>query len=61
MQNFIVQVKDGQKRVYYIDLKSFEKYKPWTFLGLERVVTPFARYCMRRRLDCLFDKLKIVK
>lgn len=57
LQNFIVQIKDGRKCVYYTDLKSFEKYKAWTFLRLETVFTPLSRYCMKRRLLRLFDKL----
>lgn len=61
LQNFIVQIKNGKKRVYYTDLKSFERYKAWTFLRLERVFTPFARYSMQRRLERLFYQLEMMK
>lgn len=59
LQNFVVQIKDGQQKLFYTDLKSFERCKAWTFLKLERVITPLARFIMVRRLKRLFDKLGI--
>lgn len=59
LQNFMVQIKDGQKKLYYVDLKSFEHYKSWTFLHLEKIIPPLARYVMTKRLQKIFNRLNI--
>lgn len=59
LKNFVVQIKNGQYKLFYTDLKSFEKNKSWTFLKLEKVITPLARYIMIRRLKRLFSFLGI--
>ena len=59
LKNFIVQIKNGRKFVYYTDLKSFERYKAWTFLKMERLFITLARYPMLRRLRRLFACLGI--
>ncbi len=57
MKNFVVQRKNGKLCLRFIDLKSYNKYKSWMFLRLEKVVTPLARYLMLRRLKRLFSVL----
>lgn len=59
LKNFIVQIKGGHKFLHYTDLKSFENYKSWTFLKLEKIIMPLARYLMIKRLKRLFDILEI--
>lgn len=58
VQNFLVQVRGGKKCLYYTDLKSFNTYKPWTFLRLEKIISPLARYLMWRRLRYLLKTVK---
>lgn len=57
MKNFVVQQKNGKPCLRFTDLKSYNDYKPWTFLRLEKLVTPLARYLMLRRLKKLFSAL----
>lgn len=59
LKNFIIQKRNNHKFLYYTDLKSFENYKSWTFLRLEKIITPLARYLMIKRLKRLFNTLKI--
>ena len=59
LKNFIIQKRNNHKFLYYTDLKSFENYKSWTFLKLEKIITPLARYLMIKRLRRLFKTLKI--
>ena len=54
MNNFVVQIKNGKKRLKYVDMKSFCRYKGWCFLKLENVFAPLARLLMKRRLKRLF-------
>lgn len=59
LKNFMVQKKKNKVQLKYIDLKSFENYKPWTFLHLEKIITPLGRILMIRRLKKLFKQLGI--
>ena len=59
LKNFIIQKRNNHKFLYYTDLKSFENYKSWTFLKLEKIITSLARYLMIKRLRRLFKTLKI--
>ncbi len=60
LYNFVVQIKNEKKYLYYIDLKSFENYKPLTFLRLEKIITPLARWLMKRRLKRLLSVTKSI-
>ena len=60
LENFIVQItSSGKKKLYYSDIKSYQRYKPWTFLGLERLLPPLAKFLMKKRLERLLGILKI--
>ena len=59
LENFIVQIKNDEPMLKYTDLKSYKKYKPWTYLKLERVIKPLARHLMKRRMKKLFKYLDI--
>jgi len=59
MKNFVVQKSGQQKKIKYIDLKSFNKSKFWTFLKLEYYIKPFARFAMRKRIKRLYKELEI--
>ncbi len=58
LQNFVVQIKNGRQYLKYTDLKSFNNYKSWTFLKLERIIVPLARYLMTRRLKRLISTVE---
>lgn len=57
VNNFRIQIKDGKKKLKYIDLKSFRRYKSWCFLKLENVFDCLARIIMKRRLKRLYRDL----
>ncbi len=59
LQNFVVQLTDGHPKLRYIDIKSFNNYKSWTFLKFEKLCAGLARYLMLRRLKRLFKTLQI--
>ncbi|MBR1777231.1 MAG: hypothetical protein IJ752_01420 [Alphaproteobacteria bacterium] len=57
LNNFVVQIKDGKKKLKYIDVKSFERNKSWCFLKLENIFSLLARIVMIRRLKRLYKEL----
>lgn len=59
LNNFVVQIKKGKKKLKYIDLKSYENNKSWTFLKLEKFISPLAESIMVRRLKRLYKMLGI--
>lgn len=61
LNNFVIQINNGKKKLYYTDIKSFERYKPLTFLRLERVIPQLARYLMIKRLKKIFKNIGITK
>lgn len=60
LKNFVVQIKDGRKNLYYTDLKSLNNYKSWSFLKLEKIIPSLAKYLMVRRIKRLLIQLKMV-
>ncbi len=50
LDNFIIQKQNQSLNLKYIDLKSFENNKSWTFLKLEKIISPLAEAIMKRRL-----------
>lgn len=59
LNNFIVQIKQGKKKLYYIDIKSFNNYKPFIYLRLERFIPFIAKHIMIKRLKRFFNNLGI--
>lgn len=59
LKNFVVQIKNGQKKLKYVDLKSYDNNKSWTFLKLEKIFDSLAKIIMQRRLQRLFKMLGI--
>ncbi|MBE6453168.1 MAG: hypothetical protein E7012_06760 [Alphaproteobacteria bacterium] len=59
LKNFVIQIKNGHKKLKYIDLKSYDNNKSWTFLKLEKIFDPLAKIIMQRRLQRLFKMLGI--
>lgn len=59
LMNFVVQVKNGQYNLKYIDLKSYHRNHSWTYLKVERIFPPLAKKIMRRRLKRLYELLKL--
>lgn len=57
LQNFMVQIKNGKPYLKYTDLKSFNNYKSWTFLKLEKLLPPLARHLMIRRLNRILSQV----
>ena len=56
--NFVVQtLKDGSKKVWFIDVKSLNRTGYLGFLHLERIFAPLARVIMFRRIRGLYKDL----
>ena len=56
--NFLVQIKDGKERIVFSDMKSYNDYKPWVYLHLEKVIPALNRRILKRRLAKLFEKIE---
>ncbi len=59
LNNFIIQIKQGKKKLYYTDIKSFNHYKPYVYLRIERFIPFIARHIMIRRLKRFFYNIGI--
>lgn len=59
LMNFVVQKKGKTYRLCYIDMKSYNNYKSWSFLGLEQISKPIARYIVHRRLKRMYELLHL--
>lgn len=57
LKNLLLQKDKHQKKLKYIDLKSFNKSKFWTFFKLEYCSHTLARIAMRRRIKRLYQRL----
>lgn len=55
--NFLIQNKGGKQRLLFSDMKSYDDYKPWTYLHLERWIPWLKRYIVRKRMESLFKKI----
>lgn len=55
--NFLVQKKNGKERLVFSDMKSYNDYKPWVYLHLEKVIPALNRSILKRRMAKLFSKL----
>ena len=56
--NFLIQKKNGKERVVFSDMKSYNDYKPWVYLHLEKIIPALNRRILRRRLSKLLQKLE---
>lgn len=54
-ENFVVQHKNGRHILKLTDLKTYNHYKPWTYLGLERLIPAISMLIVKRRLKRLID------
>lgn len=54
LHNFAIQIKNGQRRLKFIDLKSFRHNNSWCFFKLENVFNFLARIIMIRRLKRVY-------
>lgn len=59
LNNFTIQIRNNKKKLYYTDLKSFESYKSWGYLKLEKIIPSLARHIMKKRLHKMFKSLNI--
>lgn len=55
--NFLIQIKAGRQILRFTDLKTYNRYKPYTYLRLERHIPVISRHIVRRRLRRLFNWL----
>ena len=55
--NFLIQVRDGRQILRFTDLKTYNRYKPYTYLRLERHIPAISRHIVKRRLSRLFNWL----
>jgi hypothetical protein len=56
--NFLVQIKGERQVLRFTDLKTYNHYKPYTYLRLERYIPAISRHIVRRRLNRLFTWIK---
>ena len=49
-ENFVIQQKNGRYILRFTDLKTYNRYKPWTYLGLERLIPAISMHIVQRRL-----------
>lgn len=61
IKNFALQIKNGKPQLKYIDLKSYNKYKPWTYLHLEKIIPYLAQRALRQRIKKFYTLLKKYK
>ena len=54
-ENFLIQKKEGKSILRFTDLKTYNAYKPYTYLRLERVVPAISRLIIKRRIKRLFN------
>ncbi len=59
LMNFVVQELPQKQRLVYIDMKSYQQYKPWTYLKLERFFSSLAAFIMKQRIRSMYKKLNI--
>ncbi|MDD3669236.1 MAG: YrbL family protein [Alphaproteobacteria bacterium] len=59
LTNFMVQKTKSGSRLYFTDLKTYNRYRPWVLLHAEKLIRPLARAIMRRRLKRLYRQLGI--
>lgn len=58
--NFLVQIKNGKERIVFSDMKSYNDYKPWVYLHLEKVIPALNRRILKRRLAKLLATVERV-
>ena len=56
--NFLIQIKEGRQILRFTDLKTYNRFKPFTYLRLERRCTVISQSIVRRRLNKLFAWIK---
>ncbi len=56
--NFLIQIKDGKQRLRFTDLKTYNRFKPYTYMRLERVIPAISRSIVKRRLNKLFSFIR---
>lgn len=59
--NFLIQNKGGTLRLVFSDMKSYNDYKPWTYLHLEKYIPWLQRRIVKRRMEVLFQKMAEAK
>lgn len=55
--NFLVQNKGGKQRIVFSDMKSYNDYKPWTYLHLEKHIPWLKRCIVKKRMNVLLRKV----
>ena len=58
LKNFIIQIKNGKKELKFIDLKSLNMNRSWSFLQLEHVIPALALWKMKRRMKRFYEEIK---
>ena len=43
----------------FTDMKSYDDYKPWSYLRLEKVIPAIKKHIIRKRMNVLFQKLGV--
>ena len=56
--NFLIQIRNGRQILRFTDLKTYNRFKPFTYLRLERCIPAISRRIVRRRLSRLFTWIR---
>ena len=59
--NFMIQKTKAGNRLYFTDLKTYNRYRPWVLLHAEKIIRPLGRAIMKRRLKRLYEQLGIAQ
>lgn len=56
--NFLIQIKNGKQILRFTDLKTYNQFKPFTYLRLERCVPAISKRIVKRRLNKVITWVK---
>jgi hypothetical protein len=56
--NFLIQIRNGKQILRFTDLKTYNRFKPFTYLRMERCCPAISLRIVKRRLNKLFAWIK---
>lgn len=59
VENFLIQTTQQQKRIVFVDTKSFNRNNSWSFCKLEYYISFLAKIRMRRRIIRFYEHLHL--
>ena len=58
LKELVEGIKNGKKELKFIDLKSLNMNRSWSFLQLEHVIPALALWKMKRRMKRFYEEIK---